>query len=460
MGSVTNNPRIDEASNNTLLRKVVTASMAGTVVEWYEFFIYGTAATLVFPSVFFPGETAKTGLIYAFSTYAIGFAARPLGGLVFGHFGDKYGRKKLLQLSIVMVGVATFLMGCLPTHAQVGFLAPLLLVVLRFIQGFAVGGEWGGAVLLVAEHSPNSKRAFWSSFPQSGVPLGNFIATIVLLSLYALLDDAQFLSWGWRVAFWLSAIIVFVGWYIRRTVEDAPVFVEARERADTDPPEKLALVTVFKAYPRQVLTAMMLRAGENVLYYIVVTFSITYLKTIGVDTLRILAYVLIGHFVHMFWIPLVGAWGDRIGRRPIYLTGAVLMVGYPFFAFSLWDENMNGQVHVALTVLAVTAGLLVHGLMYALQPAMFAELFPTSIRYTGVSIGAQLTSVVTGSVAPLIGVALLGGPPDYDWTNVAIYISIMGLVSVVGALLYRETKGSSLTALDSAEHERVLAERV
>jgi MFS family permease len=459
MGAVTN-PRAEEASKNTQLRKVVTASMAGTVVEWYEFFIYGTAATLVFPAVFFPGETAKAGLIYAFSTYAIGFAARPLGGLVFGHFGDKFGRKKLLQLSIVLVGVATFLMGCLPTYEQIGFVAPLLLVVLRFIQGFAVGGEWGGAVLLVAEHSPNSKRAFWSSFPQCGVPLGNLIATVVLLSLYALLDDAQFLSWGWRVAFWLSAIIVFVGWYIRRSVEDAPVFVQARERADTDPPEKLALVTVFKAYPRQVLTAMMLRAGENVLYYIVVTFSITYLKTIGVDTLRILAYVLIGHFVHMFWIPVVGAWGDRIGRKPLYLTGAVLMVGYPFFAFSLWDENMGGQVHVTLTVLAITVGLLVHGLMYALQPAMFAELFPTSIRYTGVSIGAQLTSVVTGSVAPLIGVALLGGEPDYDWTKVAIYISIMGLISVIGSLLYRETKGMALTDLDTVEHERVLAERV
>ncbi|MFL6131995.1 MAG: MFS transporter [Nocardioidaceae bacterium] len=454
------NPRADEATNNTLLRKVVTASMAGTVVEWYEFFIYGTAATLVFPAVFFPGETAKTGLIYAFSTYAIGFAARPLGGLVFGHFGDKFGRKKLLQLSILMVGVATFLMGCLPTHDQIGFLAPLALVILRFIQGFAVGGEWGGAVLLVAEHSPNSKRAFWSSWPQIGVPMGNLIATIVLLSLYALLDDAQFLSWGWRVAFWLSAVIVFVGWYIRRSVEDAPVFVAARERADTDPPEKLALVTVFKAYPRQVLTGMMLRAGENVLYYIVVTFSITYLKTIGVDTLRILAYVLIGHFVHMFWIPVVGAWGDRIGRKPLYLTGAVLMVGYPFFAFSLWDENMNGEVHVALTVLAITVGLIVHGLMYALQPAMFAELFPTSIRYTGVSIAAQLTSVVTGSVAPLIGVALLGGAPDYDWTPVAIYISIMAVVSVIGALLYRETKGIALTDLDTTEHERVLAERV
>jgi MFS family permease len=459
MGAVTN-PRPDEASNNTQLRKVVTASMAGTVVEWYEFFIYGTAATLVFPAVFFPGETAKTGLIYAFSTYAIGFAARPLGGLVFGHFGDKYGRKKLLQLSILLVGVATFLMGCLPSYAQIGFLAPLLLVILRFIQGFAVGGEWGGAVLLVAEHSPNSKRAFWSSWPQIGVPMGNLMATVVLLTLYALLDDAQFLSWGWRVAFWLSAVIVFVGWYIRRSVEDAPVFVAARERADTDPPEKLALVTVFKAYPRQVLTAMMLRAGENVLYYIVVTFSITYLKTIGVDTLRILAYVLIGHFVHMFWIPVVGAWGDRIGRKPLYLTGAVLMVGYPFFAFSLWDENMGGQVHVTLTVLAITVGLIVHGLMYALQPAMFAELFPTSIRYTGVSIGAQLTSVVTGSVAPLIGVALLGEAPDYDWTSVAIYISIMAAISVIGALLYRETKGIALTDLDTVEHERVLAERV
>src|SRR4051812_21554003 len=232
------NPTTDEASNNTLLRKVVTASMAGTVVEWYEFFIYGTAATLVFPAVFFPGETAKTGLIYAFSTYAIGFAARPLGGLVFGHFGDKFGRKKLLQLSILMVGVATFLMGCLPTHDQIGFLAPLLLVILRFIQGFAVGGEWGGAVLLVAEHSPNSKRAFWSSWPQIGVPMGNLIATIVLLSLYALLDDAQFLSWGWRVAFWLSAGILFVGWCLPGPGGDAPGFVAAPGGGAPPPPGK------------------------------------------------------------------------------------------------------------------------------------------------------------------------------------------------------------------------------
>lgn len=440
--------------SNSKLRKVVAASMAGTVVEWYEFFIYGTAAALVFPAVFFPGETAKVGLIYAFSTYAIGFAARPLGGLVFGHYGDKFGRKKLLQLSIVLVGISTFLMGCLPTHAAVGVLAPILLVVLRFVQGFAVGGEWGGAVLLVAEHSPNDKRGFWSSFPQVGVPLGNFLATIVLLSLYAILDKGDFEAWGWRIAFWLSAIIVVVGYYIRKTVEDAPIFKKSREDAEAaeESTKPSAILEVFKHYPRQIFIAMACRAGENVLYYIVVTFSITFLKNIGVATIPILAYMLIGHFLHMFWIPFVGAWADRIGRRPMYLAGALMTMAYPYIAFNLFDQSRDG-VNTFLTILAIVIGLFIHGLMYAVQPALMSELFPTSVRYTGVSIGAQLTSVFAGSVAPLIGVALLGA--NNEWTWVAVYIAIMGLISVIGTLLYKETRGASLQDLDDAYAAKV-----
>ena len=281
------------------LKKVVTASMAGTVVEWYEFFLYASAATLVFGKLFFPNSgTELDGIIAAFVTYAVGFVARPIGGIVFGHFGDKFGRKQLLQLSIILVGVSTFAMGCLPTFQQIGYWAPALLVFLRFVQGFAVGGEWGGAVLLVAEHSPSKSRGFWSSWPQSAVPMGNLLATGVLFTLSSTLSSADFLSWGWRVAFWLSAVIVIVGYYIRTKVQDAPIFLEARKEVTVEN-KGYGVAEVFRRYPRGVFTAMGLRFAENILYYLVVTFSITYLKiVVQTDTSRILLLLLVAHFIH------------------------------------------------------------------------------------------------------------------------------------------------------------------
>ncbi|NNG34719.1 MFS transporter [Nakamurella aerolata] len=445
------------------LRRIVAASMAGTVVEWYEFFVYGTAVALgVFNVVFFPGETAKTGLIYGFSTYAIGFIARPLGGIVFGHFGDRIGRKTLLQLSILIVGVATFLMGCIPSYNSIGYAAAVILVVLRFIQGFAVGGEWGGAVLLISEHAPNDKRAFYGSFPQVGVPLGNFIATVVMLVLNAVLTQDQFYSWGWRVAFWLSAVIVLIGWWIRRSVEDAPIFKAAQQREEQLESNRIAFIDVFKHYPRQIIVSMLVRAGENVLYYTVVTFSITYLTGVGIPAVPILGFMLIAHGLEIFWIPLVASWADRIGRRPIYLIGALGMIGYAWVGFLLFDGSRNHGSYLWFT-LGLVLGVFIHGLMYSVQPALMSEMFPTKIRYTAVSIGAQLTSVFSGSIAPLIGVALLGnvaakGTPvdeitsaNSTWGWVAVYIAAMGLVSVIGTLLYRETKGQDLAEVDAAD---------
>ena len=290
----------DPDATPTGLKKVVGASMAGTIVEWYEFFLYGTAATLVFSKIFFAAGTSELdAILAAFVTYAVGFVARPLGGIVFGHYGDKYGRKKLLQFSLVLVGGATFLMGCLPTFEAIGYWAPALLVTLRFIQGFAVGGEWGGAVLLVAEHSPNKSRGFWASWPQAGVPAGNLLATVALLVLTTTLSDEAFLSWGWRVAFWLSAVIVFVGYYIRTKVSDAPIFIEAHKQAEVIKAASYGVFEVVKRYPRGVFTAMGLRFGENVMYYLVVTFSITYLKVeVGTDTSTILWWMLIAHAIH------------------------------------------------------------------------------------------------------------------------------------------------------------------
>ncbi len=427
------------------LKKIVGASMAGTVVEWYEFFLYGTAATLVFGQLFFP-ETGNEldGIIAAFATYAVGFIARPLGGVVFGHVGDRIGRKSLLQFSLLLIGTSTFLMGCLPSFQSIGYWAPALLVLLRFIQGFALGGEWGGAVLLVTEHSPNRSRAFWGSFPQAGVPLGNLLATVVLLILSATLTEEAFLSWGWRVGFWLSVVIVAIGYYIRTQVSDSPIFEAAKAKAESAAEAGYGLVEVFKRYPRGVFTAMALRFGENIVYYMIVTFSITYLHHRAIDTTRILALLFAAHILHVIVIPLVGALADRIGRRPVYIAGAALTMAWPFAAFPMFD---SGATMVILA--AVMLGLAIHAFMYASQPAIMAEMFPTRMRYSGVSLGYQATAIVAGSWAPLIGTALLR---EYDsWTPIALYILFAGAVSLIAALVMRETRGASLLAIDEAD---------
>ncbi|MCX6476310.1 MFS transporter [Rhodococcus sp. (in: high G+C Gram-positive bacteria)] len=421
--SVDNMPKPESQAPPSGLKKVVGASMAGTVVEWYEFFLYGTAATLVFSKVFFPGGGNELdAIIAAFITYAVGFAARPLGGIVFGYFGDKFGRKQLLQFSLLLVGAATFLMGCLPTYGQIGYWAPALLVTLRFIQGFAVGGEWGGAVLLVAEHSPNRSRGFWSSWPQAGVPMGNLVATVVLLILTSTLSDESFMSWGWRVAFWLSAVIVLVGYYVRTKVTDAPIFIAAQKEAELVKATSYSVFEVVKRYPRGVLTAMGLRFAENVMYYLVVTFSITYLKVVvHADTAHILWWMLMAHAVHFAVIPLVGKLSDTIGRRPVYMIGAVTAGTWGFFAF----------------------------------PMMNSGHFPTRMRYSGVSLGYQVTSIVAGSLAPIIATGLLS---KFDSSvPIAIYLLLASLVTIVAVVFARETKGISLESVDAAD-ARVLAD--
>lgn len=434
----------------TGLKRVVVASMAGTVVEWYEFFLYATAATLVFNKVFFAeGTSEASGLIAALLTYAVGFVARPLGGVVFGHFGDKYGRKKLLQFAILLVGAVTFLMGCLPTYGQIGVWAPILLVVLRFMQGFAVGGEWGGAVLLVAEHSPIDKRGFWASWPQAAVPVGNMLATVVLLVLTGLLPETAFLSWGWRVAFWLSAVVVLIGYYIRTKVTDAPIFVAAQEEVERVKAVSYGVVEVLKRYPRGVFTAMGLRFAENIMYYLVVTFSIVYLKThVGADTSDILWWLLVAHAVHFIVIPQVGRLSDRFGRRPVYIVGAIAGGTWGFFAFPMMNSGSYG-----LIMAAIILGLVIHALMYAPQPAIMAEMFPTRMRYSGVSLGYQVTSIVAGSLAPAIATWLL---EKYgSAVPIALYLAGASLITLVAALFNRETKGLDLATLDAADREQL-----
>ena len=444
----------DTPENRGGLKKVVAASMAGTVVEWYEFFLFATASTLVFGQLFFVDTgNPLDGIIKAFLIYAVGFIARPLGGIVFGHFGDKYCRKHLLQVAIVLVGVSTFLMGCLPTFQQVGYWAPALLVVLRFAQGFAVGGEWGGAVLLVAEHSPNRERGFWASWPQAAVPLGNLLATIVLLVLSYALTDEQFLSWGWRVGFWLSVVIVAVGYYIRSHVTDAAIFKETQQEVIEAKGAAYGVGEVFRRYPRGVFGAMGLRFAENILYYVVVTFSITYLATqLEMDTSRILLLLLVAHVVHAIVVPVMGRFTDRLGRRPVYGAGAALGIVWAFIAFPMFDTRNDWVI-----LLAIVLGLIIHAFMYAGQPAIMAEMFPTRMRYSGVSLGYQVTSIVAGSLAPIIATALLR--QFGTWVPISIYISIACLVTLFAVATLKETRGISLHSVDAEDRRRLEEER-
>lgn len=437
------------------LRRVVRASMAGTIVEWYEFFLYAAAATLVFNQIFFPpSHDPLVNILNAFLTYAVGFAARPLGGVVFGHFGDKYGRKKLLQVAIIAVGASTFLMGCLPTFGQIGYAAPLLLVLLRFIQGIAVGGEWGGAVLLVAEHSPDRRRGYWASWPQAALPMGAMLSTAILLLLSSVLDKAAFLSWGWRVGFWLSVVIVAIGYYIRTKVDDAAIFHETQAEVQVAedahaPRRQYGAIEALRAYPGKVLTAMGLRFSENVLYYLAMTFSITYLSTqVHKDTSGILLLLLAAHVAHAIMLPLFGRLSDRLGRKPVFVTGLVIAAAWGFIAFPLFDTGNDW-----LVLSAVVIGLLAHGLMYAPEPALMAEMFPTRVRYSGVSLGYQVTSVFAGSLAPIIATLLLSRYGS--WTPIAIYLVLAAGITGVATVFLKDTRGISLYSLDEADRARL-----
>jgi metabolite-proton symporter len=426
--------------------KIVGASMIGTTIEWYDFFLYGSAAALVFNKLFFPSADPLTGTLLAFATYAIGFMARPLGGLVFGHFGDKIGRKKLLVLSLLLMGGATFAIGLLPTYATIGAAAPVLLTLLRLVQGFALGGEWGGAVLIVSEHGDPERRGFWASWPQAGVPCGNLLATAVLAVLAAVQSDAAFLSWGWRVPFLLSGVLVVIGLWIRLSVTESPVFLEAQRKAELEDkaaPVKAPILVVLRDHWREVLIAMGARMGENVSYYVITAFILVYITgPLGLPKSLGLNAVLIASAVHFGSIPLWGALSDRIGRRPVYLFGAVGMAVWVFVFFQLLDTKSFGPI-----VLGATVGLVLHGAMYGPQAAFFSELFGTKVRYSGASIGYQLASIFAGALAPLIATALLKA---YGSTvPVALYVLGTCVLTIVAVVLSRETKGVSLERTDA-----------
>jgi metabolite-proton symporter len=427
------------AEGTTPLRRVVMASLIGTTIEWYDFFLYGSAAALVFNKLFFPKFDPLTGTLLAFATYALGFVARPVGGIVFGHFGDRIGRKRLLMLSLVLMGVATILIGLLPTYGQIGVWAPIGLIILRLVQGFAVGGEWGGAVLMAAEHGDAARRGFWASWPQAGVPAGNLLAAAVLAIMAAAQTEAEFLDWGWRVPFILSALLVIVGWYIRDKVAESPMFEAEIEAAEV--PSKVPAMEVLRERPKALVLGAGLRLGENISYYILTVFSLTYLVDVSKESRSLaLNALLIGAAVQFFAIPLLALLSDRIGRRPVYALGAFGLAIWSFVMFGLLGSGDNVSI-----ILALVVGLVLHGAMYGPQAAFITELFPTRIRYSGVSIAYQLTSIVAGSLAPIIALWLY---KQYgSATPVAIYVAAACVISGISALLALESRGVELAAI-------------
>jgi metabolite-proton symporter len=423
------------------VRRVVVASLVGTSLEWYDFFIYGTAAALVFNQLFFPSFEPLVGTLLAFTTYAVGFIARPLGGIVFGHYGDKVGRKNVLVATLLLMGVATFAIGLMPTYETIGVWAPVLLVALRFLQGLGLGGEWGGAVLMTLESGDARKRGLNASWPQVGVPIGLLLANGVLSLMGGVTGDDAFLSWGWRVPFLLSGLLVLVGLWIRLSVAESPLFQEVETKQVK---AKAPIVDVLQRYPRQVLLAVGARVGVDVAFYLFILFITTYVVTyLGLPQSYALNAVLIAAACQVVFIPFFGSLSDRLGRRPVYLAGAVGAAIWSFAFFALLDTGS-----FPLIVVAAVVALVFHAAMYGPQASFIAEMFPTQVRYSGASLGYQLAGVVGGALAPIIATALLS---SYDSSVVvSLYAVVVLAVTVLCVLVAKETARTDLAVGDAA----------
>ncbi|MGN5765790.1 MFS transporter [Acinetobacter calcoaceticus] len=409
--------------NKSSHRLAGISSMVGTTIEWYDFFIYGAAAALIFNKLFFPNLDPLTGVLAAFATYAVGFIGRPLGGLVFGHFGDKIGRKSMLLLTLMLMGIPTVLIGLLPTYESIGYWAAIGLVILRFIQGLAMGGEWGGAVLMAVEHAPEGKKGFWGSLPQASTGGGLMLASIAL-GLVSLLPEQALFSWGWRIPFLASIILLAVGWYIRVKVPESPDFEKVKQQAEE---VKVPALQVFKQHPKQLISIIVARAAENAWFYIASTFTLAYTTTqLGIARQEILFATICGAAVIMVMTPLCGHLSDKVGQRNMFMFGLCVLALYCYPFFSMLNTKDPVLVWTAI-VLAIGV---VFPLMYAPQAQLFARQFPAEIRYSGISISVQLAGVVGGGLAPLIATKLLsvGGGNPY---LIMLYIASMAVVAII-----------------------------
>ena len=425
------------------MRKVALTSLAGTSIEWYDFFLYGAAAALVFPTAFFGEIPESTALILSLLTFAAGFIARPIGGIIFGHYGDKVGRKKTLVAALMLMGIASTLIGLLPTYAMIGVTAPILLTTLRFAQGLAIGGQWGGAMLLVTESAPSNKRGYYGAFAQAGAPIGVILANLAFIATSALLPDEAFMSWGWRIPFLASAILIGISMYIQLTMEDTKAFRELQNHQksigsnENKEIKKSPVLEALIKYPKRIALAAGAFLSIQVTFYILVAFLLAYGVT-SADMSRddMLSAVLIGSAIMVPVQFMFSSYSDRNGRKGIFMTGAILTAIWAFAIFPLVDTG-----NFWLIVLAVTFGLSFLAMMYGPQAAFFTELFSTEVRYSGATLGYQLGAIAGGAFAPTIAAKLW---TDFDIFWVSVYIAIASILTLLSVMSLTETYKTDL----------------
>ncbi|MBU2287808.1 MAG: MHS family MFS transporter [Gammaproteobacteria bacterium] len=412
------------------IRKVVISSLIGATIEWYDFFLYGVVAGIVFSKLYFPGSDPVVSTMLAYTTFAVGFVTRPLGGVIFGHFGDKIGRKSMLVMTLMIMGIATFLIGLVPTYEQIGLWAPAALLLLRICQGIGLGGEWGGAVLMTYEYAPKEKRGFYASLPQIGLAIGLCLASGVVALLSSLLTDAQFLAWGWRVAFLISGVMVFVGLYIRMAVKETPEFAAIKERNEAT---QIPFVDMFKRYPGNILKGMGARYIDGVFFNIFGVFTITYLtSTLAISRTQALLGVMAAAVVMIFTIPFFGALSDRVGRTRVYFWGSLITAISSFPGFWLMTQS-GGNVMVIWLAIIIPFGIF-YASVYGPEAALFCDLFDAKVRYSGISFVYQFSGIFASGITPIVATALLKTGGGQPWL-ICAYVVFSGVVSALSVWL-------------------------
>ncbi|MBL6903522.1 MAG: MHS family MFS transporter [SAR86 cluster bacterium] len=435
------------------MQKVAYTALAGTSIEWYDFFLYGAAAALIFPTVFFGEASPSTALILSFLTFAAGFIARPIGGIIFGHFGDRIGRKKTLVTALILMGVSSTLIGLLPTYAMIGVTAPILLTTLRFAQGIAIGGQWGGAMLLVTESAPSNQRGYYGAFAQAGAPAGVILANLAFIITSASVSDESFLAWGWRIPFLASALLIAISMYIQLNLEDTKAFKELQSYKENHLKDnnlnetslkKSPIIEAIKKYPKRIILAAGAFLSIQVTFYILIAFMLVYgVSDTNLSRADILTAILIASAIQIPVQFVFASYSDRHGRKGIFMLGAVLTALWAFAIFPLVDTGSFW-----LTVLAITGGLVFLAMMYGPQAAFFTELFTTEVRYSGATLGYQFGAIAGGAFAPSIAAFLW---TEYDIVWVSAYIAFASLLTLLSVMTLTETFQTDLNETTSQE---------
>ena len=433
---------IDQQKNQkkSNMRKVALTALAGTSIEWYDFFLYGAAAALIFPSAFFGEIPETTALILSLLTFAAGFIARPIGGIIFGHFGDRVGRKKTLIAALLLMGISSTLIGLLPTYAMIGVTAPIILTLLRFAQGLAIGGQWGGAMLLVTESAPSNQRGYFGAFAQAGAPIGVILANLALIITSALVTEELFNTWGWRIPFLASAVLILISMYIQLNLEDTKAFKALATNSNNKSNEQVQRSPVLEAirrYPKRIMLAAGAFLSVQVTFYILIAFMLAYgVASANMERDDMLTAVLIGCAIMVPFQFMFSAYSDRNGRKGIFMLGAILSGVWAFAIFPLVDTG-----NFWLIVLALAFGLIFLAMMYGPQAAFFTELFSTEVRYSGATLGYQFGAIIGGAFAPTIAVKLWS---DFDIFWVSFYIAFASMLTLISVMLLTETYKSNL----------------